>query len=56
MTNNYYHSLPRTFVPDRADRLENYAVEKRISYINRTHREVVICERSNLKLVIPPTP
>ena len=56
MVNNYYHSLPRTFVPDRADRLENYAVEKRITYINRTHREVVICERSNLKIVIPPTP
>ncbi len=53
---NYYHSLPRTFVHTDADRAENYAVEKKITFINRTHREVVICERSNLKLVIPPTP
>lgn len=56
MHQNYYHSLPRTFVPSRADRLENHAVEKRITYINRTHRDVVICERSNLKIVLPPTP
>ncbi len=53
---NYHHSLPRTYVPTNEDRIENYPVEKRISYINRTHREVIICERSNLKLVIPAAP
>lgn len=56
MVTNYYHSLPRTFVANEADKLENHAVEKRITYINRTHREVIICERSNLRIVIPPTP
>lgn len=56
MQQNYHHALPRTFAPNRGDRLEQHSVDKRITYINRTHREIVVCERSNLKLVLPPRP
>lgn len=52
----YYDSGKHIVLTLDERRINEAAIEKRISYINRTHDEIVLCERSNLKFVLPPNP
>lgn len=54
---NYYFQAPRQKLLSLEERNQNEAaVEKRISFINRTHKPITIRERTNFKFVLPPFP
>lgn len=53
----YHHSSPRqAYLSLEEKSMYEAKVEKRIQFINRTHQPLTICERSNLRYTLPPSP